>query len=204
MVDVDVGLHDPAYVVDVAAFAGRDDRDAAVAVADRQVGVGGQQGLEHRDAAGHAGDQPRGVVPVVERVRVGPEGHKQPGDGHAVVRRREQQRGPVVAVAGLEVRLAAQHQRRRIGVAVGRGGEQPFLRGRAPYVFCIGGLPEQGRDGGLTHLLGVLAGGQAVVDGGMPTSAPAATRTRTVSTYRSVPSPRITDSWSAVQPRLFT
>ena len=42
----------------------------------------------------------------------------------------------------------------------------PFLRGRAPYVFCVGGLPEQGRDGGLTPLLGVLAGGQAVVDGG--------------------------------------
>ena len=136
VVDVDVGLHDPAYVVDVAAFAGRDDRDAAVAVADRQVGVGGQQGLEHRDAAGHAGHQPRGVVPVVERVRVGPERHEQPGDGHAVVRRREQQRGPVVLVAGLEVRLAAQHQGRRVGVAVGRGGEQSLQRGRAPYVLC--------------------------------------------------------------------
>ena len=40
VVDVDGGLDDATDIVDVAAFAGGDDGDAAVSVAEVEVGVG--------------------------------------------------------------------------------------------------------------------------------------------------------------------
>ena len=131
-------------------------------------------------------------MPVVERVRVGPERHEQPGDGHPVVRRREQQRSPVVAVADLEVRLCA--QRRRVRVAVRRGGRD-LLGGRAPYVLGCGGLPEQGRR--RAHLFGGFTAG-TVADGGDVRRRPV--RQLIVSTPLDLPSPRSPTRGSAVQP----
>ena len=92
VVHVDAGAHDPVHVGDVAALAGRDHRHAAVPVADRQVRVRGQQRLQHRDAAGDAGDQPGGVVAAVEGVRVGAQRDQQPGHVDPVVGGGEQQR----------------------------------------------------------------------------------------------------------------
>ena len=123
VVEVDAGLDDPADVVDVPALAGRDRREPAEPVADGQVGVGRQQRLEHGHAAGHAGDQPRGVVAVVERVRVGPQRDQHLGDVDVVVGRGQQQRGPVVIVASLEVGAGPEGDRDGVGVA-GAGGAQ--------------------------------------------------------------------------------
>ncbi len=170
MVDVDAGLHDAAHVVDVAALARGDDRDAAVPVADREVRPRGQEHVDHRDAAGDAGDQPRGVVAVVEGVRVGAEGDQDPGRLDPVVRRREEQRGALVVVALLEVGAAAQGEGDLVGVAV----ETPALAG--------GGLGQEVGDLVEAAVAGGLLRGPAVPARGMLTSTPAATRTRTVST----------------------
>ncbi len=91
VVDVDAGLDDPAHVVHVPALARGDDRQAAEPVPDGQVRVGGQQRLEHRDAAGDAGDQPGRVVLVVEGVRVRPERDEDPRDVGPVVGHGQQQ-----------------------------------------------------------------------------------------------------------------
>ena len=53
---VDVGLDDAAYVVDVSALAGGDDRNAAEAVDDGEVRASWEERFEHGNAAGHAGD----------------------------------------------------------------------------------------------------------------------------------------------------
>jgi len=63
----------------VAALTGRDDGEAAEAVADGQVRVRWQQCLEHRHTPGHSGDEPRGVVALVKSVWVGAERDEGPG-----------------------------------------------------------------------------------------------------------------------------
>ena len=93
-----------------------------------QVRVCGQQGLEHRDAAGDAGDQPGCVVLVVEGVRVRPERDEDPRDVGPVVGRGQQQ-GSTPSVTGrLQVGAGTQGERHAVGVAGGRGGEQPPVR----------------------------------------------------------------------------
>jgi hypothetical protein len=104
----------------VPALAGRDRREPSEAVARGEVRVRRKQRLEHRDAAGHAGDQPRRVVTVVERVRVGAHGHQQPCHRHVVVRRREQQRRAPPLVTRLDVGACSERHGDSIGVA-GRG-----------------------------------------------------------------------------------
>ena len=62
----------------------------------------GSSTSQHGDAAGDAGDEPRGVVPVVHRVGVGTCGDEQPGDVDVVAERSEQQRSAATLVAGLD------------------------------------------------------------------------------------------------------
>ena len=98
MVDVDGGpLQHRAHVVDMAAFAGRNDRHSPEPVDDRHVRVGGQQHIEHRDAAGHARLEERRVVPVVQRVRVGAGRDQHPGHLDVVPGDRDEQRRPAAA-----------------------------------------------------------------------------------------------------------
>ena len=89
MVQVDPGADDPPHVVHVSTFAGRDDRDATEPVAQGQVGVRGEQRLEHPHAAGDAGDQPGAVPLIVLSVWVGAQHHQQAGDIEPIVRRRQ-------------------------------------------------------------------------------------------------------------------
>ena len=199
------GLHHAPDVVDVAAFAGRDHRDSAEAVADRQVGVGRQQGLQHRHAAGDAGDQPRGVVAVVERIGVGAQRDEQPGDGDPVVRRGEQQGGPLAGVAGLEVGACRAVRARRRRRRRRRGGEQALLGGAVGPPGRSARLRSQ-QVGDLVWPSAERAGPAVSPSrsAAIRESAPAATRTRTVSTYRALPLPSMTASCRAVQPRLLT
>ena len=104
MVDVDAGADHPPDIVDMAAFAGRDHRDAAEPVAQGQVRIRRQQRLEHRDAAGDAGDQPCAVLLIVLRVRVGTEDDQKPCHVEVVGGRGQQQGGSATVVAGLDRR----------------------------------------------------------------------------------------------------
>ena len=117
MVDVDAGLDDPTYVVDVAALARGDHREPAEPVPDGQVRVRGQQRLEHRDAPGDAGDQPGRVVLVVEGVRVGSERDEDPRDVGPVVRRRPAA-GEYAGVLADRLQVGARAQGQRGGVRV--------------------------------------------------------------------------------------
>ena len=130
MVDVDVGLHDPADVVDVATLAGRDHRHPAEAVADRQVGLAGSR------ASSIA------TLPVTPVTSQGESCWASCASGSApsatssratppVVGRREQQRRPVVTVPGLQVGAGAQGDRRRVRVtAVAAASSAVGARGR--------------------------------------------------------------------------
>lgn len=118
MIDVDVGLDDAAHVVGVATLARRDHGETPEAVADRQVRVGREQRLEHVDRARDAGDEPRGVVLVVEGVGRSAHGHEQVRDRHVVLGDGVQQRRPARRVLGLEVGPGPKREGAEIGLAV--------------------------------------------------------------------------------------
>ena len=182
VVDVDAGLDDPTYVVDVTALARGDHREPAEPVPDGQVRAGGQQRLEHRDAPGDAGDQPGRVVLVVEGVRVGSEGDEDPRDVGPVVGHGQQQGSTPMVTHCLQVGARAQGQRRGVRVAAVAAASSRRLASALSTGPAASWRACQGGD--LTRVplaASVLERRDAVPPRRQPTSAPPATSTRTVS-----------------------
>ena len=87
-----------------------------------------QQRLEHVDTPRDPGDEPRGVVLVVEGVGVRPQCDEHPCRLDVVPRRREKQGSPPRPVTRLDASPVAQRQRDGIRVPGGCGGEQRGIR----------------------------------------------------------------------------